>query len=245
MTTVAWWSGGITSAVACSLYKNAELVYIETGSHHPDTLRFKADCERWYGRPITTIQSTRYSSHFDVIKRRRFLNGPYGALCTAELKKMVREEWEKTRGRMTYVWGFEASAKEELRAKRVVDTMTHMDHEFPLIAFGIDKRMAIRMVLEAGIEVPAMYHLGFNNNNCIGCVKGGAAYWNKIRVCFPEVFERMAALEREIGRSCLRRGPLDELDPTAGRDSPPLVMDCGAVGEGCEIERSRAFNSRD
>ena len=32
--------------------------------------------------------------------------------------------------------------------------------------------------------------MGYNNNNCIGCIKGGMGYWNKIRVDFPEVFEK-------------------------------------------------------
>ena len=71
MKTVAWWSGGITSAVACFLVSEAELVYIETGSHHPDNERFKADCERWCNRPILTIQNTKYVDHFDVVKKTR------------------------------------------------------------------------------------------------------------------------------------------------------------------------------
>ena len=36
---------------------------------------------------------------------------------------------------------------------------------------------------------PLMYDLGYPNNNCIGCVKGGMGYWNHIRKDFPEVFE--------------------------------------------------------
>ena len=43
-----------------------------------------------------------------------------------------------------------------------------------------------------------MYKLGYNNNNCIGCVKGGQAYWNKIRIDFPETFNKMAKLENLI-----------------------------------------------
>lgn len=58
-----------------------------------------------------------------------------------------------------------------------------------------------------------MYDLGYPNNNCVGCVKGGMGYWNKIRVDFPEVFERRARQEREIGHSCIKGVFLDELDP--------------------------------
>ena len=61
-----------------------------------------------------------------------------------------------------------------------------------------------------------MYDLGYPNNNCIGCVKGGMGYWNKIRVDFPEVFERRVRQERETGRSCIKGIFLDELEPDRG-----------------------------
>ena len=75
-----------------------------------------------------------------------------------------------------------------------------------------------------------MYDLGYANNNCIGCVKGGKGYWNKIRVDFPEVFERRAKMEREIGNSILhdKNGMvfLDELDPYAGKMNDEIMDDC-------------------
>lgn len=46
---IAWFSCGVTSAVACkialSLYEDVQLYYIETGSGHPDNARFLVDCE--------------------------------------------------------------------------------------------------------------------------------------------------------------------------------------------------------
>ena len=43
------------------------------------------------------------------------------------------------------------------------------------------------MLQNAGIELPEMYKLGYQHNNCIGCVKSsGAGYWNKIKIDFPE-----------------------------------------------------------
>ena len=32
-----------------------------------------------------------------------------------------------------------------------------------------------------------MYDLGYPNNNCIGCIKGGMGYWNRIRKDFPDI----------------------------------------------------------
>jgi 3'-phosphoadenosine 5'-phosphosulfate sulfotransferase (PAPS reductase)/FAD synthetase len=245
---ICWWSGGITSAVACKIAidsTQAIPVYIETGSHHDDTLRFKADCEKWYGKPIETIQSEKYGNHFDVIEKRRFINGPAGALCTSELKRMIREKWQKGKDIKGYVWGFEYTTREAGRADRIKTAMPTYQHIFPLIEAQLTKPDCIELVTQQGIEVPAMYKLGFHNNNCIGCVKGGMAYWNKIREHFPKVFERMAKAEREIGRSCIRKYYLDELPLDAGHNQPPLVGECGATGEGCITSLSRDFYNRD
>lgn len=245
---VCWWSGGITSAVACkkAIEKyDAVPVYIETGSHHPDTIRFKDDCEKWYGTKILTIQNDKYVDHFDVIEKTKFINGPSGARCTRDLKRVVREKWERQNDVKGYIWGFEKGAKEENRAERIKSTMPNINHYFPLIEENLTKKDCVNLVKQAGIEIPTMYKLGFNNNNCIGCVKGGMSYWNMVRDYFPEVFKKMAERERQVNRSCLRKYFLDELPPGAGRNQPPLVDDCGATGEGCITELSRKFYSRD
>jgi hypothetical protein len=90
-----------------------------------------------------------------------------------------------------------------------------------------------------------MYLLGYRNNNCIGCVKGQAGYWNKIRVDFPEVFDRMALLERKFNAALCKTEPivngkrtrqrifLDELDPKAGRYGAEPSMSCGIL---CQAE---------
>jgi hypothetical protein len=62
-------------------------------------------------------------------------------------------------------------------------------------------------------------------------------YWNKIRRDFPEDFERMAKMEREIGATILKdrswgvtsRVYLDELDPDAGRYNDEPDIECGVV----------------
>jgi hypothetical protein len=81
-----------------------------------------------------------------------------------------------------------------------------------------------------------MYELGYDHNNCIGCVKGGMGYWNKIKIDFPEHFNKMAKIERELEttvlkfRSGKRKGErmyLDELQPNMGNfQKEPSIM-CG------------------
>ena len=86
-----------------------------------------------------------------------------------------------------------------------------------------------------------MYDLGYSNNNCIGCVKGGKGYWNKIRQDFPDHFDKMAKAERLVGNSCIRNVFLDELDPEAGRQSKMIMPDCGNF---CDIEFSDVLHPR-
>jgi hypothetical protein len=77
-----------------------------------------------------------------------------------------------------------------------------------------------------------MYNLGFPNNNCIGCVRGGMGYWNLIRKLFPDVFESRSKLERLIGHSIIKGVFLDELDPKAGQDQKIILDECGIF---CEV----------
>ena len=85
------------------------------------------------------------------------------------------------------------------------------------------------MLMQAGIELPAMYKLGYKNNNCIGCVKGGKGYWNKIRVDFPDYFERMAKFERKINARIFNDVWLDELPLNVGRYESEFETECGVV----------------
>ena len=121
---------------------------------------------------------------------------------------------------------------EQHRADKLITAMPDQKHLFPLIEQSITKEEAHKMLKASGIRRPAMYELGYQNNNCIGCVKGGMGYWNKIRIDFPDVFVSRAAVERRIGGTCIKGIYLDELDSEAGRKQGPICDDCGIF---CEL----------
>ena len=226
---VCWISAGVSSFVAGYLSKNVDkYIYINIENQHPDSIRFIKDCERALNKPIEIMESN-YKSVENVIRQFRYINGVRGAKCTQILKKRVRKEWEEAHRDydITYVWGFDCNEKN--RADSLVEAMPEFSHEFPLIDGMLSKEDAHGIVEKLGIRRPAMYDLGYNNNNCIGCVKGGMGYWNKIRIDFPEVFERMAKLEREIGSSCINGVYLDELDPERGRMTDEIMPDCSIM----------------
>ena len=205
-----------------------EIIYTHVANQHPDSLRFLEDCEKVLGRKITVLMSERYKSVDDVIEKTRCINTPYGAPCTRLLKRDVRKEWENRHpDHHIYVWGFDCT--ETGRADRLVKAMPDYEHEFPLIEKGITKEEAHGIAWRLGIKRPVMYDMGYPSNNCIGCVKAGKGYWNKIRMDFPEVFERRAKQEREIGHSCIKGVFLDELDPNSGNMNQEVMEDCGIM----------------
>ena len=236
---IAWWSAGVTSAVATKLaiqqYGADKVVpiYFHIDSAHEDNKRFKSECETWYGREILVRQSKKYGDQFDVIKKERYVNGPSGARCTLELKKNIRMQIEKEMEYDGQIFGFEYSKKEINRAIRFKEQYPVAKPLFPLIENKMTKPECLHILELNKIDRPMMYKLGYTNNNCIGCVKGGMGYWNKIRVDFPEHFNKMVKAERDVGRSCIRHTFLDELDPNAGRHTPMIMPDCGNF---CEIE---------
>lgn len=102
------------------------------------------------------------------------------------------------------------------------------------------------MVQRAGIEIPAMYRLGYDNANCIGCVKGGLGYFRAIREDFPEQFARLAEVEAEIGEGAWilrhrsgplkgQRFPLHQLPPGPAIRNESLPS-CGLFCETAEQE---------
>ena len=227
---VVWLSSGVSSFIAGWLAEDVdEWIYIDVEDQHPDSMRFIKDCEKAIGKPVTILRSMYYRNVEQVCKSVRYVNGPTGAPCTRLLKKQVRKRWELDHmtDDLTYVWGMDCN--EVRRSERLKQNFPQVQHEFPLIDRNLTKEDAHGMLRKMGIKRPAMYDMGYNNNNCVGCVKGGAGYWNKIRVDFPEVFRGRAEMEREIGHSILKGCFLDELPPDKGNMSEEVMEECSIL----------------
>jgi hypothetical protein len=233
MRTVAWFSCGAASAVATKLAlqkygkENFVIASCVVPNEHPDNIRFLEDCERWFDFPITRLKTDKWIDLWDMWERQPYIVGPGGAPCTLEFKKKVRQKFQKISD--IQVFGF--TAEEKHRAERFMQQNPEVNLITPLIDAGLTKKQCFIEIQKALIQLPMMYRLGYQNANCIGCVKGGAGYWNKIRKDFPEIFEKMAKVERKVGASILRSGGkrvfLDELNPKAGRKQKEPDMECG------------------
>ncbi len=226
--TISWFSAGAASAIATKLVPDSIPTYCETGAEHQNNARFIEQCEVWFGRPVVRIHSEKYADTWSVWEARRYLAGVDGAPCTVELKVIPRLIFQRPTD--IHVFGYTADAADVARAQRLRAVYPEMTILTPLIERGLTKSACIEMIRRAGIEVPPMYAMGFQNNNCIPCVKATSpAYWALVRQQFPDKFERMAKLSRELDvRLCRLAGErcfIDEI-PIDHPTTNPVAPHC-------------------
>lgn len=233
---VVWFSCGAASAVAARLAVDkygarVEVVYCDTlASEHRDNVRFLCDVERWLDVQVKIIGSDKYASVDEVFQRTRYMAGITGARCTTEMKKLPRYAYQRPSDR--HVFGL--TADEGKRITNFEGNNPELTLEWVLRDAGITKEDCYRIIKEAGIKLPAMYALGFKNNNCIGCVKAtSAVYWDKVRRHFPEVYARRAEQSRNLGVRLVRyhgeRIFLDELPLSITDKRKEEDIECGPV----------------
>lgn len=132
----------------------------------------------------------------EVFEKTRYMSGVHGARCTTELKKIPRLKFAQPDD--IHVFGL--TSGETKRKREFEDRNPDMLLRWILIEKRISRAECFRRTKLAGIEDPMMYRLGFDNNNCPGCVKASSPwYWDMVRVHFPEVFKRRCQQSREIG----------------------------------------------
>lgn len=233
---ISWFSCGAASAVATILaavkYGQIEAVYCRVREEHEDNLRFMDDFTRVTGIPVKVIMDERsQGSIYNIFLKRGYIKNQYGAPCTMILKKDMRKSYQRPDD--IQVFGY--TVEEQDRADRFIDGNNDVNEDFILMSNGITKQDCYEYLIKLGLDLPVMYKLGYSNNNCVGCVKGGMGYWNKIRKDFPEQFQKMAKVERIIGHAINKdkNGSvyLDELAPNRGRFKDDAPGDCGFTCE--------------
>ncbi len=200
---IAWWSGGIASALACywatQTFKNIAIVFFDTKNEDEDTYRFLGDCEKLYGQKIEIYSNERYESIEDVWFQNLTLNTATGAKCSSELKFIMRERYQNLKTDYSQIFGFDANERKRFQNMRM--NYPEINAIAPLLDMGYTKAGCVREFIKIGIEVPRAYKWGFQNNNCLktGCVQGGIGYWQKMKEeRYDDVFLPMAEREHKI-----------------------------------------------
>jgi len=100
---LCWFSCGAASAVATKktidyFSDTHEVIPVccdTRPSEQSDNYRFSADCERWFGKPITYIRNEDYATVDEVFEKTKYMAGVNGARCTTELKKVPRLAFQR------------------------------------------------------------------------------------------------------------------------------------------------------
>lgn len=236
-------SCGVASAVATKMaleqnkstyHKPLIIVNNYVEQEHPDNARFLQDCEKWFEHDITVTKNEKYDGDiYKVFESEHMIKQKFFAPCTEKLKREVRDKMMEEGD--VIVIGF--TVEEKKRYARFKEATTNYTVWAPLIENNFNKADCFDLMNRAGIELPAMYKQGYRNNNCIGCVKGGMGYWNKIRKDYPLQFQRMSDLEQRFGEGAFlfrdpktsKRISLKDLDPNAGNYAQEEDSQCSVM----------------
>jgi len=209
---VVGFSGGVTSAWcagwALRTYPRGEVVLLwhDTKEEHPDTYRFIGEMAAALGMPITERSDGR--SVTEVFRDEGFLGNNQNAMCSRILKReQGQRHLRELQGQgfsVVKVMGFSAREPDRVQRAWSEASIGGYDVRFPMIETGTTKQDAATWCsCTMGVRPSAMYEWA-EHANCVGCVKGGRAYWLAVHEHEPDVFEQRARLEDEFGHSILR-----------------------------------------
>lgn len=215
---VCQFSCGAASAVATKLAlaqygktQDVQIINAFVKQEHNDNRRFLVDCEKWFGQPVVQLRDEKYGADIiQVFRRRQYIKGRQGAPCTLQLKRRLLDDWKQPDD--IIVFGF--TAEEQDRWEDWQERNPGLSALAPLVTAGLGKEDCKAMLHRAGLRLPVMYDMGYDNANCKGCIKGGEGYWRAIRQDFPEEFQAMCQVQDEIGNGSwflrYRSGPLKD-----------------------------------
>lgn len=221
-------SGGITSWAAArrvaDQHGTADLVllFADTLIEDEDLYRFLDDVAADIGVPITRVADGRTPTQ--VFLDRKFIGNSQIAPCSLHLKQLPCRRWLEANcnpaDTVLYV-GIDWTTKDANRLPGIVAGWAPWRVEAPLLEPPyLDKR---GWMLEARVEPPRMYALGFDHNNCGGrCVRGGQGQWAHLLKVFPDRYAAAEAderwLQRQLGTDATH------LRDRAGGDTRPLPL---------------------
>jgi hypothetical protein len=217
---VVGFSGGVTSAWCAGWAKRhypasrITLLFHDTKEEHEDTYRFIREMSEALGMPVTERSDGR--SVTQLFRDEGYLGNNQQTFCSRILKAeqgsaFIRDLKSSGETDIHKIIGY--SAQEPKRVQRMVGFCANegITARFPVIEEQVTKQQCADWVrCEMGVRPPWMYE-HFDHANCMGCVRGGRAYWLKVHEVAPEIFEQRAQLEEEFGHEIIRGGDREHI----------------------------------
>lgn len=168
-----------------------EYFFCDTGAELPETYRYLAKLEVVLGKPIARLNSDRdFAHYFEVF--RGTLPSPQMRWCTSLLKIKPLEDWIGEEDAVSYV----AIRADESNRKGYVSTKPNIRTRFPFVEDDIDHAGVVRILEDAGINLPEYYRWR-TRSGCYFCFFQRKAEWVGLADNHPELFEKAVAIEQK------------------------------------------------
>ena len=212
-------SGGVTSAWALGWalreYPRNEVVALfhDTKSEDADTYRFLYEIAAKLGIHVTEQSDGR--SVEEVEDDEGALANNRMAFCSRILKAEQRDIFfDRLRVQgifdITNVLGFSAIEWERVQRATAWAEQAGYKVRFPVKENSVTKQQCADWCVNIGVRPPRMY-LWSEHANCVGCRRGGKAYWLKVKENRPDVFLQNIQREKSFGHTFLKDTTLEQL----------------------------------
>lgn len=215
-------SGGVTSAWslnwALENFPREEVVALwhDTKKEDDDTLRFLREISERLAIPITERSDGR--SVDEVEDDEGALANNRMAFCSRILKAEPKERYfEELRSqgveRIISILGFSGHEWQRIQRATAHAEAGRYTVLFPVAGTGITKQECADWCLSIGVRPADMYRWS-EHANCVGCRRGGKAYWLKVKENRPDVFLEAIQREQQFGHTFLKDTSLEQLAVT-------------------------------
>lgn len=218
---VVGFSGGVTSAWcagwALRNFPKDEIVLLfhDTKEEDTDTYRFLLEMASKLDHSITERSDGR--SVTELFYDHNALANDRMAFCSRELKIEQCEKYFaelKNLGvtEIIKIVGFSAKEPDRVQRSTAHSWANGYSVRFPIIEESVTKQNCSDWCsCVMGVPIPKMYSWS-DHANCVGCVRGGKAYWLAVKEFAPEVFAQRKALELEFGHTFSGRYSLIQIE---------------------------------
>ncbi len=209
---VVGFSGGVTSAWcagwALRNFPREEVVLLwhDTKAEHPDTYRFIKEMANALEMPITERSDGR--SLDQVFEDHHAMASSRMGFCSEELKvipgrKFMEELALSGVDEVERVFGFSPLEWKRIQRYTMYGEQGGWKVRFPVAEEKVTKQECADWCMSLGVRPSAMYEWS-DHANCVGCVKGGKAYWLAVKKNEPAIFEQRKQQETFFGHQMFK-----------------------------------------
>lgn len=196
-----------------------DVIFADTGWEHPITYQYVDEIEQTvlkkHGCKLHRVKSRKYEGFEDLAVKRKIVPSTKARFCTQELKLYPIHDFihsnEFNNERTTMYVG--VRAEESPSRAKLAEEAFDIDYygcwiKRPLLRWS--SQDVFDIMKKHGVEPNPLYKMGMKRVGCMPCIMSGLKEFKEISIRFPEVIEKVSALEKKLGRSFFSVGKIPD-----------------------------------